>query len=275
MSAVDSNAVGAQPPDVTFQELRELGLVGARGPPPNEVVMRLATDIANKRQSGEMASTSIRRLAELHGLTPDQGGFRKRANTIAESILTFRGVLANNSDELATALGLEPALTTQHAELTLDASMPPQQPEGVQSRPAAPPEIAMLSLAPTDEPPRSPRPTAGQSAASRRTAYVGINTTAREAAIDSRAAIEARRVGSDKLSPEDFLKQNVAMKRELRDFWTEHGEAFSAWWRGLYAIANRTEDPSFNVGSDAPCSIRRGTARGSTSASTSVRSHLT
>ena len=83
----------AQPTDVTFQELRELNLVGARGGAPNDIVMRLANDIANKVQSRQMANTSVRQLADQLGLTPNQGGFRQRAKKLSGAILTYRHLL--------------------------------------------------------------------------------------------------------------------------------------------------------------------------------------
>jgi len=83
----------AQPTDVTFQELREFNLVGARGSAPNDIVMRLANDIANKVQSRQMANTSVRQLADQLGLTPNQGGFRQRAKKLSGAILTYRQLL--------------------------------------------------------------------------------------------------------------------------------------------------------------------------------------
>ena len=96
----------AQPTDVTFQELRELNLVGARGGAPNDIVMRLANDIANKVQSRQMANTSVRQLADQLGLTPNQGGFRQRAKKLSGAILTYRQLLE----------GVE---AVQHGELQL------------------------------------------------------------------------------------------------------------------------------------------------------------
>ena len=228
---MDDVAARCVPADVTFAELRELGLVGARGPAPNEAVMRLANDIANKKASGELATTSIRQLAEQHGIGQNQGGFRFRAKAVSEAICTYRTAL--DTTELAQALD-------QHAEITLSGSLPRREPP-VQALPfAMPPLAAPPSMAAVQSKPRQPDqavpPKRRQKNA---TPYVGLDYTAREATVDARAAIEARPASADKISHEAFMKQNLAMKRELRIFWTEHGAAFSTWWQQLSASHKR------------------------------------
>ena len=76
------------PEDVTYQQLREKKLVGASGPEPDPVLILIANKLARNELAGRNQSV-IGVAAEFGDKYANSGGFRKRARTYAEAIMTY------------------------------------------------------------------------------------------------------------------------------------------------------------------------------------------
>ena len=131
LEASSSNVL--HPPDnyVSYEELRTLGLTGKRGPAPNRTVMLIANEIANAKISGPTVRTdSVREIARRHGLDANSGGFRMRANAIAEAIVQYRTCLEESALTLeGEILPAAHASNLVPAGATFGRSVGPPQPE--------------------------------------------------------------------------------------------------------------------------------------------------
>ena len=264
------------PDDITFQQLREKRLVGARGPPPNPVLILIANELARNKLAGT-PQYIISIAAKFGDEFANSGGFRKRAHGYAQAILTYHSILEAEAEAEAEAFASgaicldEPAATVSQQSLTgipsdlesrpfivgtetvqrsmetptpVQAALTAAAAEAVESGEDFDVEEKLRQLTLESAPPK--QGVAGSSAGAQGLEQSQHDTVMlaqelRRDEIDARAAIEEGAGGAtppikDSLSAADV---NSAYKDELRRFWKVNRTGFSEWWGGMSSTHRR------------------------------------